>query len=234
MSHERVSPYMYLLLMIVHFRIFAREYNPGSLYRRKGMGVQQMWFRAVATAMAVWCASGAAMANGYTEVWNPPQAGAHAGRGAAKGQGASGARTASKANTKIAAKHAAASAPAGRSKGKEGVKHAATRPGHESAGAVHDAKQKRAAVAHADKSHTEAAKTAHAGKSAADSSKAAHADAAQAGAAHGGAMTTGATAKGTATQPTPAVPAAPARADQADAAANPATARSGSLPPILH
>ncbi|CAH2897802.1 MAG: hypothetical protein PPHEMADM_3086 [uncultured Paraburkholderia sp.] len=123
-----------------------------------------MWFRAVATAMAVWCASGA-----------------------------SGARTASKAKTKIAAKHAAASAPVGKSKAKDGVKRVATRPGHESAGAVHDAKQKRAAVAHADKSHTEAAKTGHAGKSPADSAKVAHADAAQAGAAHGGAVTTGAT-----------------------------------------
>ncbi|CAH2797726.1 MAG: hypothetical protein PPHEINF_4493 [uncultured Paraburkholderia sp.] len=159
-----------------------------------------MWFRAVATAMAVWCASGA-----------------------------SGARTASKAKTKIAAKHAAASAPVGKSKAKDGVKRVATRPGHESAGAVHDAKQKRAAVAHADKSHTEAAKTGHAGKSPADSAKVAHADA-----AHGGAVTTCATAKGTAAQPTPAVPAATAGADQADAAANPATARSGSLPPILH
>ena len=37
-----------------------------------------MWVRAVATAVAVWCVSGAAMAAGYAEVWNPPEATGHA------------------------------------------------------------------------------------------------------------------------------------------------------------
>ena len=33
-----------------------------------------MWVRAVAVALVVGCVSGAAMAAGYTEVWNPPEA----------------------------------------------------------------------------------------------------------------------------------------------------------------
>ncbi|WP_144112835.1 hypothetical protein [Paraburkholderia sp. BCC1886] len=39
-----------------------------------------MWVRAVATAaaaLAVWCVSGAATAANYAEVWNPPEAAAH-------------------------------------------------------------------------------------------------------------------------------------------------------------
>jgi hypothetical protein len=38
---------------------------------------QQMRVRAVAAALAVWCVSEAALAAGYAEVWNPPEASGH-------------------------------------------------------------------------------------------------------------------------------------------------------------
>jgi len=40
-----------------------------------------MLVRAVAAALAVWCVSGAALAAGYAEVWNPPEASGHVARG---------------------------------------------------------------------------------------------------------------------------------------------------------
>jgi hypothetical protein len=40
-----------------------------------------MLVRAVAAALAVWCVSGAALAAGYAEVWNPPEASGHVASG---------------------------------------------------------------------------------------------------------------------------------------------------------
>lgn len=188
-----------------------------------------MRFRAVATAVAVWCASGAAMASGYSEVWNPPEAAAHAKHGAAKARSVSG----SKAPAKIAAKHVA-SAGAAKSKTGAGVKHVATDGANKASGlASGKAKAKSSGVADAAKRPAQVVQT----KS--GQAKAIHADIAQGQSAHGGVVKVAGTAKGAAARPAPADHKTPAlaantSADQLDAVANPATARSGSLPPILH
>lgn len=183
-----------------------------------------MRFRAVATAVAVWCASGAAMASGYSEVWNPPEAAAHGKHGAAK------------ARAKSAAKHVAS---AGAAKSKTDVKHVASAGANKASGlASGKAKPKSAGVADAAKRPAQVvqtksvhAKSVHA--------KAIHANIAQGQSAHGGVVKVAGTAKGAAARPAPADHKTPAlaantSADQLDAVANPATARSGSLPPILH
>jgi hypothetical protein len=178
-----------------------------------------MRFRAVATAVAVWCASGAAMASGYSEVWNPPEAAAHGKHGAAKGR------------AKSAAKHVAS---AGAAKSKTGVKHVASAGANKASGlASGRAKPKSAGVADAAKRPAQVVQT----KS--DHAKAIHANIAQGQSAHGGVVKVAGTAKGAAARPAPADHKTPAlaantSADQLDAVANPATARSGSLPPILH
>ncbi|MEW9582709.1 hypothetical protein [Paraburkholderia sp. DGU8] len=46
-----------------------------------------MGIRVVAAALAVWCVSEAAMAAGYAEVWNPPEASRHVTKHAAKKPG---------------------------------------------------------------------------------------------------------------------------------------------------
>jgi len=179
-----------------------------------------MRFRAVATAVAVWCASGAAMASGYSEVWNPPEAAPHAKHGAAKAQ------------AKTAAKHVAS---AGAAKSKTGVKHVASAGANKASGlASGKAKPKSAGVV-ADAAKRPAqvvqTKSGHA--------KAIHVNIAQGQSAHGGVVKVAGTAKGAAARPAPADHKTPAlaantSADRLDSAANPATARSGSLPPILH
>jgi len=178
-----------------------------------------MRFRAVATAVAVWCASGAAMASGYSEVWNPPEAAAHGKHGAAKGR------------AKSAAKHVAS---AGAAKSKTDVKHVASAGANKASGlASGKAKPKSAGVADAAKRPAQVVQT----KS--DHAKAIHANIAQGKNAQGGVVKIAGTAKGSVARPAPADHKTPAlaantSADQLDAAANPATARSGSLPPILH
>ena len=178
-----------------------------------------MRFRAVATAVAVWCASGAAMASGYSEVWNPPEAAPHAKHGAAKAQ------------AKTAAKHVAS---AGAAKSKTGVKHAASAGASKASElASGKAKPKSAGVADAAKRPAQVVQT----KS--GHAKAIPANIAQGQSAHGGVVKVAGAAKGAAARPAPADHKTPAlaantAADQLGAAANPATARSGSLPPILH
>lgn len=139
-----------------------------------------MWVRVIATAVAVWCVSGAAMAAGYTEVWNPPEASGHSAKHAKK-------------TTRDAKVKSTAGA-------KAGSKHAA----HDRHGAQR--------VASASKSG--------AGPSAHGSVKKV---AARTGPAKPAVVHTSAPARS-----------APIKAGPADATANPATASSGSLPPILH
>ena len=183
-----------------------------------------MRFRAVATAVAVWCASGAAMASGYTEVWNPPEAAAHGKHGAAKGR------------AKSAAKHVAS---AGAAKSKTDVKHVASAGANKASGlASGRAKPKSAGVADAAKRPAQVVQT-KSDHAKAIHAKAIHANIAQGQSAHGGVVKVAGTAKGAAARPAPADHKTPAlaantSADQLDAVANPATARSGSLPPILH
>ncbi|WP_035475758.1 hypothetical protein [Burkholderia sp. WSM2230] len=195
-----------------------------------------MWFRAAATAVAVWCVSSAAMANGYAEVWNPPEAAAHARHGAVKRPAA---KPATKVTAKNAGKHGVSVAKAKRAT-RDGIGHAATAGAKGTRGTVGtaavaggNAKSSAARVAQGKTAHAQIVRTKP------GQAKAVHADIAQGHAAHGDALKRAGTGKGAATQPAPAEPdprtlSANAGAEQADAATNPATARSGSLPPILH
>ncbi|WP_144137744.1 hypothetical protein [Paraburkholderia sp. BCC1884] len=60
-----------------------------------------MGVRAVAAALAVWCVSGVAVAAGYAEVWNPPEASRHTAKQAKKKT------VAAKTGAKTGATHAA-------------------------------------------------------------------------------------------------------------------------------
>ncbi|MFP3568978.1 hypothetical protein [Paraburkholderia sp. SIMBA_030] len=71
-----------------------------------------MWVRAVATAVAVWCVSGAAVAAGYAEVWNPPESTGHAAKHAKKT--VDGSKLKSTAGAKTASKYAASGQHAAR------------------------------------------------------------------------------------------------------------------------
>ncbi len=198
-----------------------------------------MWFRAVATAIATWCIAGAAMANGYAEVWNPPEAGAHARHGAVKHQAQKPPVNATtKSATKNAGRHAGYVAKANPAV-RDGVRHGANGSVKGTAAVVGgQAKQNGARVERARKPHAQIVRT----KS--GEARAVHADIARDHAVHRDALkgaVTGksqvrkpATAKPGAAEPKPRMLSVSAGADRADAAADPATARSGSLPPILH
>jgi hypothetical protein len=187
-----------------------------------------MWFRAVATAVAVWCASGAAIAAGYTEVWNPPEASAHGKHGAVSGQSVQGGKGASKSAGAAAAGHSEKSGIHG------GVKRvAATGTPKASHTAQGKSKAKVAVAAPATKGRAQVAQTQPA------QSKATHAATTQRHAAGDGAMSDNGSkrsaAKTSATiAPHASAPSPNTSANQTAATADPATARSGSLPPILH
>ncbi|MDP9650617.1 hypothetical protein J2793_006091 [Paraburkholderia caledonica] len=202
-----------------------------------------MWFRAVATAIAVWCASGAAMAAGYTEVWNPPEASAHGKHGAVSGQSVRGGKGATKSATKDAGKHAAprtgsaSAAAAGHSEKSSihgGVKRvAATGTPKASGTAEGKSKHKVAVAASGTRGRAQVAQTQPA------QSKATHGATTQSHAAGDGAMSDNGSkrsaAKTSATiAPHASAPSPNTSANQTAATADPATARSGSLPPILH
>jgi len=158
------------------------------------------------------------MASGYSEVWNPPEAAAHGKHGAAKGR------------AKSAAKHVAS---AGAAKSKTDVKHVASAGANKASGLASGEAKPNAGVADAAKRPAQVVQTK------AIHAKAIHANIAQGQSAHGGVVKVAGTAKGAAARPAPADHKTPAlaantSADQLDAVANPATARSGSLPPILH
>jgi hypothetical protein len=226
MSHERVNPYMYLLPMLVQIWIFAREYNPRSSRKLKIQEMRQMWFRVVATAIAVWCASGAAMAAGYTEVWNPPEVSAHGKHGAVSGQSVRGGKGASKPAT--AAGREVKSADHGGSQ-----RVAATGANKASHTTEGKSKHKVAVTAPVTKGRAPVAQTQP------GQSKAAHAATTQSHAAADGAMSDSGSkrsaAKTSATlEPHASAPSPNTSTNQTAATADPATARSGSLPPILH
>ncbi|WOD14901.1 hypothetical protein [Paraburkholderia kirstenboschensis] len=204
-----------------------------------------MWFRVAATAIAVWCVSGAAMAGGYTEVWNLPEASAHGKHGAGTGQSVRDGKGASKTATKTAGKHAtsgvasgsASASAAGRAEKSSkhgGVKHVtATGANKASDAAGGKAKQKAAVVAQGTKAR------AHVVQTQPGQSKAMRADTVQNHAADAGPINDAGSrrsAAGTSAgiEPRSSAPVTNAGADQTAAAGNPATARSGSLPPILH
>jgi hypothetical protein len=81
-------------------------------YEAEDQEKQEMWVRAVAMAIAVWCVSGAAIAAGYAEVWNPPESTGHLAKHAKKTTGAAKkatgtAKIKSTAAAKAGSKHAA-------------------------------------------------------------------------------------------------------------------------------
>ena len=165
-----------------------------------------MLVQAVAMAIVVCCASSAAMAAGYTEVWNPPESSAHLKPRAVKGQPARHVKGASKAEN-AAAKRAA---------------HAEGK-----------AKPTSALAKEGKKPHAKIAQT----KS--EQAKTMHADAMQNHATHTGSIKVIGKKKNTAVnsaavEPKSSALSANASTGQMEAATNPATARSGSLPPILH
>lgn len=185
-----------------------------------------MWFRAVATAIAVWCASGAAIAAGYTEVWNPPEASAHGKHGAVSGQSVRGGKGASKSAT--AAGHLEKST--GHVASKRVAATGTPKAPHTAQG---KSKHEVAVAAPATKGRAQVAQTQPA------QSKATHAASTQSHAAGDGAMSDNGSkrsaAKTSATiAPHASAPSPNTSTNQTAAAADPATARSGSLPPILH
>ncbi|CAE6904834.1 hypothetical protein [Paraburkholderia domus] len=204
-----------------------------------------MWVRAVATAVAVWCVSGAAMAAGYAEVWNPPESTGHTAKHAKKTTGAAKAKPT--AGVKGVSKHAAKGQHGAQrvaSASKNGAKPAAhgsvktvsARNAHHS-GVVKSAgkpqsKSKAAVMAQGKKSHAQIAQAKPA------QGRIMHANLVQGHTAHAHAVKVAA-------KTGPAKPAvvhtnAPAKASNVTASpaaavtANPAIASSGSLPPILH
>ncbi|CAB3801698.1 hypothetical protein LMG28614_05466 [Paraburkholderia ultramafica] len=218
-----------------------------------------MWVRAVAAALAMWCVSDAAMAAGYTEVWNPPEASGHAAKPPKNKQGAARVKAGGglKAGSKVASK-AGSKAKAG-SKHMASVQHAAPQvasaagAGHGDKRAAHGSVKKVAAkgtaksgarLPAAGKPKEKAVVTVQAGKSHAQlaqakpgQGKVVHANLVQSRTAHPHVVKVA--AKNGAAKPAVSHMSAPAMsanvsAGPADAATNPATASSGSLPPIIH
>ncbi len=206
-----------------------------------------MWFRVAATAIAVWCVSGAATAGGYTEVWNPPEASAHGKHGAVTGQSVRDGKGASKTVAKTGGKHAATRTASGVASGSAvaagraeksskhgGVKHVtATGVNKPSDAAGGKAKQKAAVVAQGTKARAHVAQT-QPGQSKAMRADTVQNHAADAGPINDAGSRRSAAGTSAAISPRSSAPVTNAGADQTAAAANPATARSGSLPPILH
>lgn len=223
-----------------------------------------MGVRAVAAgaALAVWCMSGSAMAAGYAEVWNPPEESGHvanppAGKktGAAvkgKSGAAVGVKSAAKTAAKSGPKHVKGAGPAA-------PRVASASSGHGSKPSAQGSIKKVAAQG-AVKSGTKAAgaNKARAKASGVARSKTPHAQVVQAESGHGKvALANQAASRSTHPQqvkvvaktdaakpaashvsgPVPSTnpaPSASVGANPANATSNPATASSGSLPPIIH
>lgn len=218
-----------------------------------------MWVRVVAMAVAVWCASGAAMAAGYSEVWNPPESAGHPAKHARKTTGAVKVKSsaagnagskqgaggqhgaqrvalASKSGTRPAA-HGSVKKVASKNAGRAGVAAVAGKPRSKSkATVVAQGKKPRAPLVQAKPGQ---GRIMHANLV---QGRTAHAHvvkvAAKTGTAKPAAVHTNAPANAAnVTASLADAMANPARANAATGSpvtANPATASSGSLPPILH
>ncbi|HZZ11345.1 MAG TPA: hypothetical protein VFE79_11705 [Paraburkholderia sp.] len=86
-----------------------------------------MWVRAVAAAVAVWCVSGVAVAAGYAEVWNPPEAAGHGAQHVKKTAGkpvdGSHAGAGVKHGAKAGSKHAGAQVASASKSGNKAAAH---------------------------------------------------------------------------------------------------------------
>ena len=233
-----------------------------------------MWVRVAATALAVWCVSGAAVAAGYAETWNPPEATGHAAKQAGKTKpvgkvkASGGSKLGSKAGAKAASSKSASKTASGHT---ASAQHGAQRvasgsasvPGKGGKPATHGAvkkvtarngsakgtakalgttgskpgkssKPKAAVMAQGKKPHAQLVTARPA------QGKVTHANLVQGHATHPHAAKVA--AKSAATKPAVAQANVPAQnanvsaspAPMAATSSNPATASSGSLPPILH
>jgi hypothetical protein len=204
-----------------------------------------MWVRAVAAALAVWCVSEAALAAGYTEVWNPPEASRHAARPAQKKGAAGKLKAGSKLEAKAGSKHAAGAAghkaphvasaggAAAGTVAHGGVKQVAVKgkvKGCAKVSAACKSGTKAVVTAQAKKPHASLAQTQTQAKP--HPGKIVHANLVQSGAAR--AHPVKVAAKPVASHINAPAASANVSAPAPDAATNPATASSGSLPPILH
>jgi hypothetical protein len=218
---------------------------------------QQMRVRAVAAALAVWCVSEVALAAGYAEVWNPPEASGHAASGPVARQAPARKKTEAvkvKAQTKGGHRPKSGKAkPSVHAKQMASVRHGA--PHVASGGARHGGKL----AAHGGGAkHLAASGKAKGGMNvAASGSTRTHAGVAAQGAKHAQphaarlahakpaqdkVMRTVFAAKPAASHANPIKPAVQPSDGSANvgdiapmgAVPNPATASSGSLPPIIH
>jgi hypothetical protein len=208
-----------------------------------------MWVRAVAVALIVGCVSGAAMAAGYTEVWNPPEASGHAVKPAKKRSGEvkgkaggrlkegakPGMKPGSKAGSKAGSKHAAggqhkapkvasAAARGGRLPAHAGVKKVSAKGGDKPSGA-RSIKPKAALVAQASKPRAQRLRA----QGAEGKVIRANVDASHPVRPHAVKLAS----KPAVSHPNALAASANPGAAQASVSANPATASSGSLPPII-
>ncbi|APA89213.1 hypothetical protein BJG93_20865 [Paraburkholderia sprentiae WSM5005] len=92
-----------------------------------------MRVRAVAAALAVWCVSEVALAGGYAEVWNPPEASGHVANGHAASQAHARKKTEA-VNVKAAAKGAIKTKPGAYARQSASVGHAVSHVASASAG----------------------------------------------------------------------------------------------------
>jgi hypothetical protein len=195
---------------------------------------QEMGVRAVAAgaALAVWCVSGAAMAAGYAEVWNPPEASGHVTKPGKKVKSSAGSKTASKA----ASKHVTATTGHGyKSAAHASVKKVAAKGAAKSGiSATHGGKtqSKATVMAQSKKPHAQFVQTQP------SQGKVVHANlvvpARQANPQTAKVAAKTGAAKPAASHVNVPAPSANVQANPANATSNPATASSGSLPPILH
>lgn len=204
-----------------------------------------MWVRAVTAAVAAWCVSGAAMAAGYAEVWNPPEATAHSAPHAKKT--AAGLHGGSKVGSRTVSKHGGQQAASSSKNGNKAAAHGGmnTVTGNSSGknaakSPVKPTRKKPAVMVQSKKPRTQMAQANVGG------AKAVHANLAQGHktSAHALAVAgkSGGAAKPAVSQMAmTAVPMGSTASSNAGTslnaaheAVNPATASSGSLPPILH
>ncbi|NUX56006.1 hypothetical protein [Paraburkholderia youngii] len=208
-----------------------------------------MRVRAVAAALAVWCVSEAALAAGYAEVWNPPEASGHVTRQAHARNQPGAAKVKVKAATRSGVKPKADAHAQQATRVRHAVPHVASAgAGHGGKLAAHGGGVK---VAASSQNRSHATVTARAAKHAQPHvqlahakpapGKVVHADFAAAHTARLHVDKVGAKPAVSRANPVrPAVQTSPdTSANVSDiapmgSAPNPATASSGSLPPIIH
>ncbi|OAJ54049.1 hypothetical protein A6V36_10000 [Paraburkholderia ginsengiterrae] len=208
---------------------------------------------AVAAAFAALCVSGAAMASGYAEVWNPPESTGHVAKQPKKKSGAAKVKPA--AGSKAGAKHVAGakhSAPHVMAASASGHSNKAAQ-GHVKPVAAKGVTKSGAGTAGARKTPSKAALMVQSDKPHAKQHAASHAQVAQAKTGQGKivranlvqghtarphvvkvAAKTGAAKPAASHANVPAQSANVSASPSSNVTNNPATASSGSLPPILH